>query len=144
MPGSQSDTLKRAYNLLKKHGTKINRSRMDAGSYSKEIADTVVYIRANKSTTLTERIREITEWTAAKINIKKYQLASLPFTQFFADRNYRLVVMREKNEDGQTDLLTGDAFKYRCILTGDRTGPEREVTEYCNQHRFSCRFTDLK
>jgi len=27
----------------------------------------------------------------------KYQVASIRFTQFFAEQNYRLVVMREKN-----------------------------------------------
>jgi len=33
----QASTLSRAYNLLKENGIKINRSRMDAGSYSKDI-----------------------------------------------------------------------------------------------------------
>jgi transposase len=34
---SQSETLQRAYKLLETNGIKVNRSRMDAGSYSKEI-----------------------------------------------------------------------------------------------------------
>jgi hypothetical protein len=48
---------------------------MDAGSYSKEIIDTVsshsklFYIRANKCSSVTERIRGIKEWKTAEINI---------------------------------------------------------------------------
>ncbi|MDR0575120.1 MAG: hypothetical protein LBG96_14060, partial [Tannerella sp.] len=49
---------------------------------------------------------------------KKYQVASIPFKQFFENRNYRLVVMREESDDQQLDLFEGK-FKYRCILTND-------------------------
>jgi hypothetical protein len=68
----------------------------------------------------------------------------LPFTQFFADRNYRLVIMREKNEDGQTDLFTGDDFIYRCILTNDWTGSEKEIIEYYNHRGASEKTFDIQ
>ena len=61
----------------------------------------------------------------------------MPFTQFFEDRNYRLVVMREKSDNLQLDLFTGDTFIYRCILTNDHKSSEKEVIEYYNQ-RGSC------
>ena len=117
----QPETLKRAYDLLNDNGIKINRSRMDAGSYSEDIVKVVAknsrlfYIRANRCEALTERIREITYWKTKEINYKKYQLASIKFTSFMEDSNFRLVVMREKNSDVQTDLFTGDDFIYRCI-----------------------------
>jgi hypothetical protein len=38
---SQAETLERAYRLLEDNGIKINRSRMDAGSYSGEIIKVV-------------------------------------------------------------------------------------------------------
>jgi transposase len=147
---SQSETLQRAFNILETNGIKVNRSRMDAGSYSKEIIDTVsahsklFYIRANKCNSITERIRDIKEWKTVEINLKKYQVASLPFTQFFADRNYRLVVMREKNKDGQTDLFTGDDYSYRNILTNDWTSSEQEVIEYYNQRGASEKTFDIQ
>jgi len=37
----QHETLERAYELIEENGIMINRSRMDAGSYSKDIIDTV-------------------------------------------------------------------------------------------------------
>lgn len=135
----QAATLSRAYNLLSTNGIKINRSRMDAGSYAKEIIDVVAansklfYIRANKSAELFRQITEIKKWEIIEINYKIYEVASIAFTQFFADKNYRLVIMREKTDNNQIDMFTGDSFSYRSILTNDLTSHEKEVIEYYNQ-----------
>jgi hypothetical protein len=62
---AQAETLERSYKLLNNNEIYVNRSRMDAGSYSKEIVEMVdkysnlFYIRANKCETLTEEIRQI-------------------------------------------------------------------------------------
>jgi len=90
----QAETLERSYKLLNDNRINVNRSRMDAGSYSKEIIEVVAknsqlfYIRANKCEALTEEIRQITNWKTAEINFKEYQLASIPFTSFFPECNY--------------------------------------------------------
>jgi len=145
----QAATLTRAYDLLKSENIKVNRSRMDAGSYSKEIIDVVdknsesFYIRANKSTSLLEQIREITNWKTVEINYINYEVASIPFTQFFEDRNYRLVIMREKSSSNQLDIFTGDLFKYRSILTNDWESSEKEVIEYYNQRGTSEKVFDV-
>jgi predicted nucleic-acid-binding Zn-ribbon protein len=149
---SQSETLAKAYNLLKSNQITVNRSRMDAGSYSKTIIETVAnnsklfYIRANKCDTLTDRVSQINEWKTVEINYKLYQVASLDFTQFFAERGYRLVVivMREKNNDGQLNLFTGDDFIYRCILTNDKESSEQEVIEYYNKRGNSEKIFDIQ
>ncbi len=135
----QADTLERFYSLLESEDIHINRSRMDAGSYSKEIIDVVdkhskqFYIRANKSAALFEQIKAITDWKVIEINYKQYQVASIPFKQFFEERNYRLVIMREKSKDNQLDLFTNDNCVYRSILTNDHQSTEKEVIEYYNQ-----------
>ena len=145
----QAATLGRAYTLLKENGIKINRSRMDAGSYSKEIIDKVAsnskifYIRANKCAKLCEQIHEIQTWETVEINYKNYEVASVSFTQFFEERNYRLVIMREKSDDNQTDMFTGDDFIYRCILTNDWQNTEKEVIEYYNQRGSSEKLFDV-
>jgi hypothetical protein len=147
---SQSETLTGAYLLLETHGIKVHRSRMDAGSYSEDIINTVsqhselFYIRANKCQNLTGRICEITDWKKVEINFRDYQVASLDFTQFFEKRHYRLVVMREANRDGQSDLFTGDRFIYRCILTNDRDSTEKEVIEYYNARGSSEKTFDIQ
>ena len=55
-------------------------------------------------------------------------------TQFFADRKFRLVIMREKRDDKQMNIFTGDTFIYRSILTNDWKSTEKEVIELYN-HR---------
>jgi hypothetical protein len=115
---------------------------MDAGSYSKKIIDVVAsncnlfYIRANKCDSLTEKIRQIEDWQTIEINSKTYEVATIEFTQFFEERGYRLVVMREENKDPQLDIFN-DKFIYRCILTNDWESTEKEVIEYYNNRGSS-------
>jgi len=58
----QEETLERFYTLLNSEDISVNRSRMDAGSYSKNIIDVVdkhsklFYIRANKSADMLNQI----------------------------------------------------------------------------------------
>ena len=145
----QASTLSGAYNLLKENGIKINRSRMDAGSYSKEIINEVAsnsklfYIRANKCAELFRQIIEIEKWERVEINYKIYEVASMRFTQFFEEENYRLVIMREKNDDNQINMFTGDTFIYRSILTNDWQSTEKEVIEYYNQRGSSEKLFDV-
>jgi len=149
---AQAETLERAYSLLEEHEVKVNRSRMDAGSYSQEIVTVVskhsqlFYIRANKCMSLCDRIREVPkeEWQDIEINFKAYKVCSLAFTQFLADRHYRLVVMGEKSDNGQVDLFYGDNCIYRCILTNDWDSTEQEVIEYYNARGNSEKTFDIQ
>ncbi len=145
----QAGTLTRAYELLKSEGIIVNRSRMDAGSYAKDIIDVVAqnskqfYIRANKSANLFEQITEISTWESVEINYQNYEVASIPFNQFFEDRNYRLVIMREKGDSNQIDIFTQDTFAYRSILTNDWDSTEKEVIEYYNNRGTSEKLFDV-
>lgn len=82
----QDATLRNAYSMLKANSININYSRMDAGSYSKDIVAVVAeyselfYIRANRCISVEQRVREITQWQEVEINYKKHQVASLDFT----------------------------------------------------------------
>ncbi|MDR1974062.1 MAG: hypothetical protein LBQ31_05230 [Bacteroidales bacterium] len=68
---------------------------------------------------MTEQIQRVVELKTIEINFKKYQVTSIPFTQFLAEKNYRLVVVRKKLNDQQLDLFEGEKFKYRYILTNE-------------------------
>ena len=144
----QEETLERIYTLLSSEGITINRSRMDAGSYSKKIIDVVdkhsklFYIRANKSADLFEQINNISNWENIEINYKNYQVASIPFTHFYEQRNYRLVIMREKSINPQLDIFTNDTYIYRAILTNDHHSTEKEVIEYYNARGTSEKIFD--
>jgi hypothetical protein len=145
----QAGTLGRAYKLLESEGVKVNRSRMDAGSYSKEIIDVVdknsqlFYIRANKSSTVFEQINQVEDWQEIELNFKKYEVASITFKQFYEERNYRLVIIREKTNSPQIDLFTKDTMKYRTFLTSDWDSSEQEVIEYYNKRGKSEKVFDV-
>jgi len=138
------------FGQLRDNGITINRSRMDAGSYAKDIVDTVskncdlFYIRANKSESMTAQISQISEWKKVEINYKTYEVASIPFKQFFEERNYRLVVMREESDDAQMNLFIGDNMIYRSILTNDYEWDEKQVIEYYNMRGASEKLFDIQ
>jgi hypothetical protein len=146
----QEETLERAYHILLAESIKINRSRMDCGSYSKKIVFIVekysklFYIRAQKCADLEERVREIENWEKVQINHKNYEVASIEYFPFGSvEKHYRLVIMREPNKTGQTNLFTGDAMKYRSILTNDWQTTEKDIIEYYNQRGRSEKVFDV-
>jgi hypothetical protein len=123
---------------------------MDCGSYSKKIVFIVekysklFYIRAQKCADLEERVREIENWEKVQINHKNYEVASIEYFPFGSvEKHYRLVIMREPNKTGQTNLFTGDAMKYRSILTNDWQTTEKDIIEYYNQRGRSEKVFDV-
>jgi len=136
----QADTLKNAYTLLKSKNISINRSRMDCGSFSKEIIDVIeknsnlLYIRAQRCAELSTQIREVKNWETVQIGLFDVEVCSVDYTPFKGNKTYRYVVNRQQNKTGQTDLEFQDSFIYRAILTNDRASSDQEVIEYYN-HR---------
>ena len=146
----QAETLERAFAQLGANGIRVDKARMDCGSYSKEVVEVACcncntfYIRARNCQALEKRIADITEeeWQKTEINHQECGLASLPFTAFFAERGYRLVVQRTLVPDKQSTLF--DCYVYRCILTNDWESSEREVVEFYNQRGASERTFDMQ
>lgn len=144
----QDQTLQRAYNLLDEFNIKIKRSRMDCGSFSKEIVKVVeanskyFYIRAQRCEDLFGKINQIKTWTEVEIGFKKYEVASIQYTPFGQDKAYRYVISREKNIDGQCNLFTGDHYLYRAIMTNDNEKTDLEVVLFYNERGQSERLFD--
>jgi hypothetical protein len=144
----QDQTLQRAYNLLGEFNIKVKRSRMDCGSFSKDIVKVVeanseyFYIRAQRCDDLFEKINQIKEWTVVEIGFKQYEVASIQYTPFGEDKPYRYVVSREKNTDGQCNLFTGDRYLYRAIMTNEYHKTNLEVILFYNDRAESERLFD--
>ena len=121
----QAATLERAYTALEGRGISVGRSRMDCGSYSQAVIETVskhsklFYVRAQRSDDFHERASEIKGWRHVEINFRDVEVASLPFTRFLPEMGLRLVVQREKADTDQLDMFTGEKYIYRAILTND-------------------------
>jgi hypothetical protein len=140
----QSELLERCFSMLLAYNILIDKARMDAGSYTKRIVKVVekfckkFYIRANRCEHLTNELLQNRQWEKVEINNIVYEVCSIEYQPFAYDKGeekttYRLVVSREKTDETQLDMLTGDAMKYRSILTNDWGSSEKEVIEYYNK-----------
>jgi hypothetical protein len=134
----QEETLQRVYDLLSSDGIKIKRSRMDCGSFTKEVINVVeknseqFYIRAQKCAELTNQIKAVQNWKKVIIGNKEVEVASLNYSPFGSKKSYRYVVSREPNKNGQIDVFQQDNFVYRAIITNDFEMTDKEVIEYYN------------
>lgn len=144
----QSETLERAFNILTDNQIKIKHSRMDCGSFDKNVVPVVeansefFYIRAQRCASLYDIVRNTTNWKTVEIGFKQYQLASIEYAPFGWDKTYRYVITREKKTDPQGDLFTGDNFVYRAIMTNNREMTDIEVVEFYNNRGESERLFD--
>lgn len=144
----QADTLKSAYNLLKSKNISINRSRMDCGSFSKEIIGVIsqnsqlIYIRAQRCAELSKQIKAVKNWKTVQIGLFDKEVCSVNYRPFNGEKTYRYVVSRELNKTGQTDIDFQDNFIYRAILTNDLESSDREIIEYYNQRGASEKIFD--
>ena len=102
----------------------------------------IFFIRAQRCDNLYNKIKEVTHWQEVEIGFKKYQVASIQYAPFGWDKTYRYVISRERNHDGQGDLFTGDAFKYRAIMTNDSSMTDLQVIEFYNARGESERLFD--
>ena len=132
----QQDTLERIYSNLESEDIHIKRSRMDCGSCSREIVETVekhselFYIRANRCGSLYDSLLALRGWQREQINGIGYELNSI-IVEKWEGKAYRLVIQRERRLDGEQDLWEGE-YTYRCILTNDYTSTNREIVEFYN------------
>ena len=132
----QQDTLERIYSNLESENIHIKRSRMDCGSCSREIVETVekhselFYIRANRCGSLYDSLLALRGWQREEINGIGYELNSI-IVEKWEGKAYRLVIQRERRLEGEQDLWEGE-YTYRCILTNDYTSTNREIVEFYN------------
>lgn len=144
----QAETLQSAYDLLKSKNIFIDRSRMDCGSFTKEIVKVAkvnskrIYIRAQRCDELYAQLQEVKQWETVRIGLFDVEVCNIEYAPFGEEETYRYVVQREKNNTGQTDVFTKDDFTYRAILTTDKESSNQEVIQYYNQRGAGERIFD--
>ena len=132
----QQDTLERVFSNLERNDIHVRRARMDCGSCSREIVETIekhsehFYIRANRCASLYDSLLALRGWKREVINGIGYELNSI-ITEKWEGKAYRLVIQRERRVEGEQDLWEGE-YTYRCILTNDYTSTPREIVEFYN------------
>ena len=97
----QQDTLERIFSNLESNDIHIKRARMDCGSCSREIVETIekhsehFYIHANNCSSLYDSLLALRGWQRQEINGIEYELNSI-ITEKWEGKAYRLVIQRER------------------------------------------------
>jgi len=137
----QHETLKRAFNLLKKEQISIKRFRADSASYQQEVIKEVskesefFYIRAMRSAHMEQVIGTLADgdWKKVRLGVQEMEVAQIAdYCPFDGSVSYRLVVSRIKRKDKQADIFSGQAYTYRGILTNDQDWSNEEVVAFYN------------
>ena len=132
----QADTHKRFFSLLDSKNISVNRFRADCGSCSKEIVSEIekhcklLYIRANRCSSLYDDIFALRGWKTEVINGIQFELNSI-LVEKWEGRCYRLVIQRQRRTSGDLDLWEGE-YTYRCILINDYKSSTRDIVEFYN------------
>lgn len=142
----QDQTLKRIFNALKSNGIgKPAHFRADSASYQYEVIEMLKREVGNFYIGCPNRYVEkyysqITkwEWLDEKEQIQVGELTFTPFARRDKKQNrqpsqYRLIVKRSPNKDGQFDLLTQDTYQYRSILTNNYDLDLKSVAQFYNR-----------
>ena len=132
----QKDTLERFFSRYETRKLHIARVRVDCGSCSREIVETIethcdkFYVRANRCSSLYNDIFALRGWQREEINGIEFELNSI-LVEKWEGKPYRLVIERQKRMDGELDIWEGE-YTYRCILTNDYESTPRQVVEFYN------------
>ena len=145
----QQDTLKRMFDLLASQGINIDVFRADSASYQLSTLSVVssnvnkFYIRGRMSESTHEAICQIEHWEKVNMDDKIVYRGEVKFIPFekIAKRTkqqhllkeYRLIVTKERRNDGQSNLFTGEAFNYSTIITNDFEKTPDQIVFFYNQ-----------
>ena len=142
----QQDTLERFFTRFEERQIHIKRSRMDCGSCSREIVETIAkhcehyYIRANRCSALYNDIFALRGWQTVEIGCIEYELNSI-IVEKWEGMACRLIIQRQKRIDGDLDLWEGE-YTYRCIITNDYESSPLKIIEFYNQRGSKERIFD--
>ena len=121
---------------------------MDCGSFTQEVIKVVeensrtFFIRAQKCDDLTEQIVQITDWRTVMIGSKEVEVSSIIYKPFKGEKEYRYVITREANKNGQIEVFSGTNFIYRAIITNEWLMSDENVVDFYNQRGASERIFD--
>lgn len=140
----QDQTLKRMFDLLQANGIdKIKHFRADAASYQWDVVDLLTkrvenfYIGCRNSY-VEKYFCTVENWESVMDEdeglMQVGEVLITPFENHSNQEQFRLIVKRKPNKDGQINLITKDAYEYRAILTNNMEWSTQEVAVFYN-HR---------
>jgi len=145
----QAEVLRDVFNLLEKHEiSKPLHLRADAASYQYDVVkelvkNNVTFYIGCRNSYVEKYFTQVKKWIPMKSSLNPtMEVGEIIITPFqrqaeidqAESKSYRMIVKRCKNKNGQLNLLTGDAYEYRAILTNNFELTPLEVAAFYN-HR---------
>lgn len=156
----QDETLEVIFQNLKSEGIRIKNFRADSASYNFKILNLVrqyadnIFVRVKMSESVYEVINSIDNWT--QIDTKdgrtlfRGSKTFTPFKKTAREQNkkellkdYKIVITKEANHDGQLNAFTNEACVYGCIMTNDFSKTDDEIVYFYNQRGATEREFDV-
>ena len=145
----QADTLRRLFDLLAENQIKkTDHFRADAASYQYDVIrileENVKYFYIGCRNSYVEKyFPRVAKWERITDSSNEtMEVGEVIISPFFkhakrnegTKKNYRLIVKRKKNQTGQINIFTQDAYEYRAILTNNTSLSAIEIAQFYN-HR---------
>ena len=142
----QEQTLTRMFALLEPQDIeKIDNFRADAASYQFDVIQLVekhvkhFYI-GTPNHHVERYFAQIAHWQQCKDSkgepIWIGAIDYTPFTKYYSakerPKQYRLIVKKKPNKDGQLNLITQEAFHYRAMITNDFCKTAKDIVAFYN------------
>ncbi|RUT79936.1 IS1380 family transposase [Ancylomarina longa] len=146
----QEKTLEMMFENLRSEGIAVDSFRADSASYKFDILNVVnryankVYVRVKMRQSIYQVINQISNWEEIKTTDGRTLFrGSSKFTPFRKTarednkkdllREYKIVVTKENNLDGQLNVFTNEACVYSCIMTNDFEKSDDDIVFFYNQ-----------
>jgi hypothetical protein len=134
-----AETVRIILNNLERKGIPVKRFRADAAAYNHELIRLLeekgikYCIRATHTEHVLSSAEELLKWETIKdvgSSLQELKATEVYYTpQGWDDKKRRIIVYARKRQDGQLNLLTGEAYEYFSIVTNDEELSVREVVE---------------
>lgn len=155
----QTDTLKRLFNMLEENKIeKIHQFRADAASYQYEVIEIIkkkvdLFYIGCRNSYVDKYFKDVDVWHKSEDKFGEFEVGSIEFTPFKNQakkakkkaESYRLIVKRRKNKNNQLDLITGDYYDYRGIITNDFVSSDLKAADiYAQRGNMERQFDIMK
>lgn len=136
---AQKEALKNCFENLNANKISIKSFRGDAASYQKEVIDileentTHFYIRNVTSAGFRSICVDEKNWEDVEINYENKEVASVKYSPFQGENEYRIVVTRTKIKEKHLSLFPEQNYNYYGIITNDLEMSNLNVIEFYNK-----------
>lgn len=136
---AQKQALENCFENLNANKISIKSFRGDAASYQKEVIAVLeknvshFYIRNVTSAGFRNICVEEKNWKKVEVNYENKEVASIKYSPFQGEKEYRVVVTRSRIKETEANLFPEHSYTYYGIITNDLEMGDLDVMKFYNK-----------